>query len=521
MSACVGVAGAVAIPPRALLLSRAVAVLLSILTVSTAIVMIALIYRSSLHYPLSYNEGWNAYWAHRAALGEAIYPSQDAMVFNNYPPLSFLLVGGLSRLGIDVWIVGRIVAWLSFAGCAVLIGAVLRALGTGRPAAMLGAVLFGALMATDFNAYLGMYDPQLTAHFGMLVGLYLLVRAGLPADAEAASHRTVIAAALVIVASGFIKHNLVALPAAITVWLALYQRDLLVTWLLAAVAGLAVGFLSCWTIFGADFIAGLATPRTWAWHNASTKLFLWFVPIALPVLAALTLGVGRFDAAVPRGGHDLAAAANSTPGIRRPPRIASGRGSMLLFLFVVFAFASGCFGLAGDGVAYNALFELVIACSLAIGFALGRVTPHAWIALAAVSLVAWSTGMAAAATIAYRGEWRAELERHVATADHSVALIAAQPGPALCEDLLLCYWAGKSFEVDVFNYTQAAHAGRRDEHTLLSRVEQEGFGAILLDPIDHRMPPRVQAAIVQHYRLVADLPDLYLRREFRADIVGR
>ena len=78
-------------------------------------------------YQLDYNEGWNAYWAQRAELGQPIYPPHDATLFNNYPPLSFLLVGALGRLGLDVWIAGRIVAWLSFAGCAVLIRA-----GCGR-----------------------------------------------------------------------------------------------------------------------------------------------------------------------------------------------------------------------------------------------------------------------------------------------------------------------------------------------------------------------------------------------------
>jgi len=468
--------------------SRAVMLMLAVLLVSTAIVLAALLYSSSLRYPLNYNEGWNAFWAHRAELGQPIYPPPDAMVFNNYPPLSFLLIGALGRLGIDVWIVGRIVAWLSFAGCAVLISAVLRTLGSAGPAAALGAVLFCGLMALNYHTYLGMDDPQLTAHLGMLVGLYLLVRGGLMVKGGGPSRRSVMLAAVVIVASGFIKHNLFALPLTITVWLALYRRDLLVAWLLTAAAGLAAGFLLCQVTFGADFLAGLATPRAWAAHYAYAKLVRWLPPIALPVLV----------------------------GLSPLRRLAQDPTGVLLGLFTAFALAVGCLSLAGDGVVYNALFELVIASSLAIGYLLGRTgsnTQDTWIALAAVALVAWSSSLAAAAMIVYRHDWIAQQDQCVAMAERSVAIIAAQPGPALCEDLLLCYWAGKPFEVDTFNYLQAVHTGRRDAILLLSQIEQGRFSTIQLNPIDNRMPPRVQAVIGQHYKPVAGLPGLFVRQD--------
>jgi hypothetical protein len=490
--------------------SWAAGLVLAVLSVSTAIVLAALLCRSSLRYPLNYNEGWNAFWAHRAALGQSIYPSAGAMVFNNYPPLSFLLVGALSWLGLDVWIVGRIVAWLSFAGCAVLIRGVLRAWGRTGAAATLGAVLFCALMATDYNDYLGMYDPQLTAQFGMLTGFYLLVRAGLLVPAGplsgpgplarpgplvrlgprvrlgGPSRFSVVLAACIVVVSLFVKHNVIALPAAITVWLALYRRDLLVTWLVTVAAGLAIGFLLCLAAFGADFPAGLATPRAWSAHNAVIKLTQWLPPVVLPALVALGL-------------------------LFRPARDPTG---MFLGLFAALALATACLGTAGDGVVYNALFELVIAASLAIGYRVGGArsgAPDSWIALAIAAVVAWSVALTAVAMIAYRSDWIAGHDRLVATAQRSAAIIAAQSGPALCEDLLLCYWAGKPFEVDAFNYAQSVGAGRRDERALLARIEQGSFGAIELDPKENRLPPGVLAAISQYYKPVGDLPGLFVR----------
>jgi hypothetical protein len=42
------------------------------------------------------------------------------------------------------------------------------------------------------------------------------------------------------------------------------------------------------------------------------------------------------------------------------------------------------------------------------------------------------------------------LKNQEALVADDIAFIKAQPGPAMCEELALCYWAGKSFEVDFF-----------------------------------------------------------------------
>jgi hypothetical protein len=52
-----------------------------------------------LRIPLSYNEGWNAYFDQLAVGAGAgpLYPAADSLVFNNYPPFSFYLVGAFGR----------------------------------------------------------------------------------------------------------------------------------------------------------------------------------------------------------------------------------------------------------------------------------------------------------------------------------------------------------------------------------------------------------------------------------------
>jgi hypothetical protein len=40
------------------------------------------------YLPLDPNEGWNAYFADAAIHGGVLYPAADALITNNYPPLS-------------------------------------------------------------------------------------------------------------------------------------------------------------------------------------------------------------------------------------------------------------------------------------------------------------------------------------------------------------------------------------------------------------------------------------------------
>src|SRR3954452_21315861 len=71
-----------------------------------ALVIVWPIWRAGLPLEIWGNEGWNAYNADAAAAGH-LYPPPDALIGNNYPPLSFLLIGGLARQFGDALYIGR------------------------------------------------------------------------------------------------------------------------------------------------------------------------------------------------------------------------------------------------------------------------------------------------------------------------------------------------------------------------------------------------------------------------------
>jgi len=162
--------------------------LLTLLAVPLLIALAALAYRSTLYMFLGYNEGWNAFHAAAAMSGGLLYPPPSALITNNYPPLSFFLVGSVANLVGDAVFAGRLVSWAAFLSVASLIAIILQRLGNDRLAAFLAAMLFLAYSVVHFSTYVGMDDPQWLAHSIMMLGLFVYVRE--PATERGARHST-------------------------------------------------------------------------------------------------------------------------------------------------------------------------------------------------------------------------------------------------------------------------------------------------------------------------------------------
>ena len=80
------------------------------------------------------NEGWNAYHADQAMRGTGLYPPPDGLTANNYPPLSYYLIGWLGRAFGDPLYVGRALSLLATLGIGAVAAAVVRQFGGTRAA---------------------------------------------------------------------------------------------------------------------------------------------------------------------------------------------------------------------------------------------------------------------------------------------------------------------------------------------------------------------------------------------------
>ena len=120
---------------------------------------------------IALNEGWNAYHADAAMGKDALYPPAGSLISNNYPPLSYYLVGTMSLVFGDAITVGRILSIGSTLAIAAIIGLCIRQLNGSKFAALLGGLWFLGTMVRYADWYVAMNDPHLLALALMCVAL--------------------------------------------------------------------------------------------------------------------------------------------------------------------------------------------------------------------------------------------------------------------------------------------------------------------------------------------------------------
>src|SRR5205814_7892838 len=94
-------------------------------------------------------------------------------------------------------------------------------------------------------------------------------------------------------------------------------------------------------------------------------------------------------------------------------------------------------------------------------------------------------------------------------ASQAVELLKARPGPALCENLLLCYEAGKPMLYDAFFVNSQLKTGGINEADIVRMIAGGRFRSIEMElragetlqaTARRRFSANVVQAIAQHYR---------------------
>ncbi len=455
------------------------AVVLACLAGVAAVVLVAAIHRLPARVGGVFNDGWNAFAAERAFGEGPLYPRPSSLVSNNYPPLSYYVVGGVGLLLGDHVVAGRLVSLASLGAVVLLLGRIVSRTTRSRLLAAWAAAFFLVFVALRYPAYVVINDPQWLANACMTGGLLLFL-------SSSRGTRGLLATCLLLLVGGLVKHNAPGIPLAITLWLLWHDRAGLRVWLVASASALAIAALVLYATFDRDVFLGIfATPRLYSLEYAWPKLELWSPPL-LPFLAAsVVLGV-------------LA------------PRDPVTR---LVGLYVVVAGIWGAVALGGAGVNSSVLFDFVIAATVASALAISRLAERAHArgfpadAVRAGALVLLSLPLLVSApgaiTQARSGMNLLPLMEAVTEAD--VAFLAAREGPALCDQPDLCYWAGKPFEVDWFNTIQRIRTGDLDPDVLADLFEQEYFAVLLLKAVS-ALPESVREQIQLHYEVVRRKP---------------
>jgi len=153
---------------------RIVPVACGLLAVGCAVGLMRVLSSLGLQIPLDPNEGWNAYHA-AAALAGNPYPPANSFLINNYPPLSFYVVGLLGSSIGDHVLAGRCVSLAAVVGICLFIAIAMRRMTASWCAAIFAALLFATTLLLTSD-YVGMDDPQLLGHAFQLAGLLFVIR---------------------------------------------------------------------------------------------------------------------------------------------------------------------------------------------------------------------------------------------------------------------------------------------------------------------------------------------------------
>jgi hypothetical protein len=402
----------------------------------------------------NYNEGWNAYRI-AAAMHDpaALYPPRTSLLTNNYPPLSFFLVGLVERINSDAIIAGRIVSFASTLGIGFCLAVAASLMGCRRREAAIAALLFWAAPWVIVR-FAAMNDPQMLGNFLDAIGLVLILR-------RPRSLAHIALAALFLTAAEFVKPLYITLPLALLAWLFVFERRSAL--LLAGFGTLFVcaGYGLTALALHVELLGHIFSPRLFLWSKLTGQPGQWLLVEALPLAVSLAL-------------------------FRQRDGMAFFAASYAALGFALAVFFSG-----GDGVSASQMMDVSMAVALGAALYLNRVDPAPW----RFPALAFVAGLQAVMLVfSFLGSWAArpslpELMGSRYATHFDIGVLANQKNPVMCETLALCYWAGRTPQVDAFGFVQAFRRGVRPASDLTQLLDKRAFSMIQLQPNSYFVPP--------------------------------
>ena len=398
-------------------------------------------YRAFLPIMVNTNEGWNAFFADMAMGKMPLYPSLDKLITNNYPPLSFYVVGSFGKLCGDPILAGRILSLLAIIIIAFCIGKIVRQFGGSLQAAVVGSAYFIGTMCLSFRWYLGVNDPQLLAQAIMIVGFFLFLRS-IERDAN------YWLPLLIMVIAGFFKHNIITLPLSAMLGLVLWRRWRALRFsLLFSGVLVAIGLACCYGCYGADFFHNFLTPRSWIPEKTMD---------ALGDLHSLVIGIFLWLLIVSRERQQ--------------------KSVQLITIMMILALLVGFVQRLGSGVFVNAQFDLVITISIAMGVgfqflasAKKECQQFLWL-LFLVAPFLFSPNLYSFTQI-FSSSGRAAIAQEEQEMNQLVEELKISPVDVFCESYIT-YRAGKPFVVDAFNVEERIKAKKLPADVVDRLIEQ-------------------------------------------------
>ncbi|MDE2517457.1 MAG: hypothetical protein KGL12_15630 [Rhodospirillales bacterium] len=465
----------------------AVAVLLGIAVIAAVLLYVPFL-RGFFSPELDYSEGWNVMRQHMAMTGQPLYGTPPGTAITNYLPLSFYLVGLLGKLTGSFNLAGRIVSFVSQLGICFLLARWTFRLTGLRIAGVYTVLCFLCWVALADPKHLVINAPDLMALFFEISGFLIFF------DGRFVSRKNIMASAFLMTCAFFTKPYMISLAGAVVLCTLVKRR-----W------GNAVFYIVSGLIFTALASAGFVLLD--GVHILSHLLR----PRPYSVLMMGILNVTFFVAAIP----GLILAKLHTKFLEQDTR-------RILLITLLATHLMSAFLCGGDGVAGNIFIETLAIDAVVLGAAFGGAVRSAGPVRVMLFLapVLWPLLVVQAGTVQLQHEFAAwnRLPAELAAYDQAAAILRATPGPIVCEDLLLCYRAGKSSAFDPYFVKDQIRVGRLSEAAIDAMLVRQAFGAIEIGAPDDRhspfrtMPQRFCAGFMRtlfaYYRPVLQTPFL-------------
>jgi hypothetical protein len=408
--------------------------------------------RAFYRFEINYTEGWNVYVTQAAMQHRVLYPAKDSSTPGvGYPLLSFYLVGYVSHFTGDYLLTGRLLSLLALLVSCVLVGLIVKKLTSGLGPAVFASVFCLGLFCARIPNYVGMDDPQMLAHPFFLFGLWLYLVAP-PSTLRIAGITSLF------VLGGNIKHNL--LPAPISVLSDLFTTSLgkAVRFMVFGVLFLALSIAVEMLVGGPSFVPNLLSGQPWSLEKLRNTFLGFYASQGLPLAVSAFWSIWQLQ--------------------NRQARVISFYYFSSLLVGLLFA--------GGAGVASNTFFDNLFAMSIIMGACLDSLWKAPipslgkggrWRFLAPILL--YST------VVMGYVSWSADIPQLLSGLPvrqklfgEEVSFLAAQPGPAICESLILCYDAGKPHLVNPFGVAVRTRLGKGNNNQLVKQIAERQYGAI-------------------------------------------
>jgi hypothetical protein len=406
--------------------------------------------RAFLVTGLDYNEGWNVYNTLKVAQHQPLYPTTYGWTAVNYPALSFHLVALLGRSISEYLFIARFLSIVGLCLSALFAGAIVWHTVRSRSAAWLSGTFLVAWFCVAANGYVGMDDPQLLAQAFFMAGIYVYLRGN-------RSGWALEGAALLFVVGGNIKHNLIEFPLAVLLDLLFASPRKALRFAVGGALMVAVSVVLTRQIDGAAYISCMLAPRNYSALDGMNLMLQLPLYSPLPTLAALVTAFFCW---------------------RYPER-------RVLALLLFCALAVNLFFCGGSGVDINGFFGSMLAMALLCGvfwaefsrLQIGNTNSRSpliagsifflWLAVPMIHMELLSPKDAFDADADMAGRFTIE-----------VAYLRDQPGAALCENMMVCAYAGKPYIYDPFNATRFIGLGKLDPNVIVEQLKNHQYGAI-------------------------------------------